>query len=93
MYKNIRLILLIFGIVIFACFVYFTLNSANHAGEIELIHYTEFDGEVFTENWCTSELSCYGLDNDGKKIILDCSDMVMHGCFEGNIDDYEELKP
>ena len=50
-------------------------NSSNEP----VLHYSEFEGEIFVENHCTTDVSCYGFD-DVLKIILDCSDMVMHGC-------------
>ena len=66
------------------------IESESQDKEIDaksVLHYSKFDGEIFVENQCTSDLFCYGIDDSNQKIILDCSDMVVHGC--SDMQDFE----
>lgn len=73
----------VFTIVLFGFAAYIEPESQDKIDDVStkpILHYSEFDGEVFVENQCTPDLSCYGFDDNNQKIILDCSDMVVHGC-------------
>jgi len=78
MSKTIRLTFMFIGIIFFSSLIYFGLNSTNDHHSFEMIHYTEFDGRITIENRCIENLSCYGFDESGEKIVLDWSKTLMN---------------
>ena len=58
----------------------FFVIGENKPQEIVIPSYSEFEGEKYIENRCTKDIMCYGFHENGAKVILDCSDIVFHGC-------------
>ena len=69
----------------------FDVITESNSSDESVLHYSKFEGEIFVENRCTPDVSCYSF-NDDLKIILDCSDMVMHGCGPISFKNYTDVE-
>ena len=93
-FNNMKILLISIIVGVFATGAFsilFLMPNDTVEPKKTILNYKDYDGELFMENRCKENFICWGVDTNGTKIDLDCSNMILHGCPPTVVGNYTEV--